>query len=78
MVEHYYIEYHGPKMYLFKRYVMTTSATCAASMGNALSYLIATLLAQLQKHDSSEKMTHDSSDKLIMLMFTVKEAQNLQ
>ena len=28
MVESYYIAYHGPEMYLFKRYVMTTRATC--------------------------------------------------
>ena len=31
----------------FQRYVMTISATCAASMENVLSYLMATLMAQM-------------------------------
>ena len=46
MVEPYYTAYHGPEMYLFKRYVMATGVTCAASMENVLSYLMATLMAQ--------------------------------
>ena len=46
LVEPYYIAYHGPEMFLFKRYVMTTSATCEASMENVWSCLMATLMAQ--------------------------------